>query len=150
MDKAATLMEENYDFLTDEEVKKELDSLQAKLQNILEKDFDIVEVNEYWSYTDLETIARKALMNKPQKYGLTDDALRELIIKILASGELETESTMDYWFEFLDVETGIEDAADCLFCENDKGDIEFAPIDTIMKQLAIAKKEQPEPNVILL
>lgn len=147
IEKAAILMEEK-DCETDKAAKKELDELQKRLRAVTgKKSFNIKEVSSYWGYTDLETIAAKVLMKEPQKLGLSEEALRNLIIYLINSDEFKTESKFDYWYEFLERETGIEDTLDYLFCRTDDGGVKYAPIDTIMstiKQMQQSAEDEQE------
>lgn len=64
---------------------------------------------EYWSYTDLETVAKKALLPAPVKSGLSDEELTKMIsemITTLNNGEFEDEADMDYLLKKLEVKTG--------------------------------------------
>lgn len=149
IDRAASIMEE-YDYDTDPKAKEKLIALQNELRELTGKEnYDIEEVNEYWSYTSLETKATEALMQEPFKVGLPEEALRELITEIFRSGDLEKEALRDFWKDFLEIETGIDKVMGYLFTENDKGKIVYAPVDEVMERIrrgkALAKK-----NVILL
>lgn len=135
IEKAATIMEEK-DYNKDKKAKQELFELEMKLRIIIgKKKFDIKQVYGYWSYTDIETIATKILMKEPQKYGLSDEALEKLIISIFNSGDLEKESGFDYWYEFLEQETGMEGVMDELFCIDERGKIVYAQIDIVMEKI---------------
>lgn len=141
IEKAASIMEEN-DFNTNKKVRKELSELQKRLRTLIgKKQFDIKQVYAYWSYSDLETVATKLLMKEPQKCGLSDEALENLILSIFASGDLEKEASYDYWYDFLELETGIEGVMDYLFCTDDKGNIVYESIDTIMEHIRQNREE---------
>ena len=136
IEKAAAIMEER-DMETDKSAKKEIAELQNRIRTLTgKKQFDIKQIYGYWAYSDLETIATKLLMKEPQNYGLSDAALKNLILSIFASGDLTKEACFDYWYDFLELETGIEDVMDYLFCEDEKGEIVYAPIDVIMEQIS--------------
>ncbi|MDE7429585.1 MAG: hypothetical protein K2N00_10035 [Lachnospiraceae bacterium] len=77
----------------------------------------------------LETKATEALMQKPFRVGLPEEALRELITEIFRSGDLEKEALLDFWTDFLVIETGINEVMDYLYTENDKGEIVYAPVE---------------------
>lgn len=149
IDRAANIMEEwNCD--ADSEAEKELLSLQDEMRELTGKeDYDIEEVNEYWSYTSLETKAAQALMQQPRRCGLPEEALRELIIEIFRSGDLDNEALFDYWMEFLETETGIDDVMKYLFDRNDEGEVGYAPIDRVMERIREGKAQAGQ-NVILL
>ncbi len=152
IDRAARIMEECcYD--TDTKAKEKLIALQT-LQNELreltgKENYDIIEVNEYWSYTSLETKATEVLMQEPFRVGLPEEALRELITEIFRSGHLEKEALLDFWTDFLEMETGIDEVMDYLFNENDKGEIVYASVDEVMERIRRGKA-LAEENVILL
>ncbi len=59
---------------------------------------------EYWGYTSLEVIARKALMPAPQKYGMSKETIIDLIRKLQNVEFCESEN--DYWLSVLVLETG--------------------------------------------
>ena len=108
---AASIMEEK-DYVNNEDVKQELENLQKDLCNITENSkINIADFQEYWSYTDLETVAKSALMPSPQKRDITDDEIREIVIGILDFEEAE----MDYWLDFLEVNTGLDNLTDYIF-----------------------------------
>ena len=84
---AASIMEE-CDYDTDLNAKEKLIVLQNELRELAGKEnYDIEEVNKYWSYTSLETKAAEALMQEPFRAGLPEEALKELILEILRSGD---------------------------------------------------------------
>ena len=135
IEKAAGIMEEK-DFNTNMEVKKVLLELQKRLRVLTgKKHFDIKQIYAYWSYSDLETVATKLLMKEPQRVGLSDEALKKLILLIFDSGDLEKEAGFDYWYDFLELETGIEGVMDYLFCTDEKGNITYEVVDTIMERI---------------
>ena len=139
IEKAAEIMEEK-DCDADEEAKEELVFLQDSMRELTGKqDFAIEEVSAYWSYTSLETIAALTLMQKPHKCGLSEETLRELIEELLRSQELEEEATLDYWSDFFEVETEIEEVMDYFYDIDDSGEIEYASIDEIMERIKKAR-----------
>ena len=88
-------------------------------------------------------------MQEPFRVGLPEEALRELITEIFRSGDLEKEALIDFWTDFLEIETGIDEIMDYLFTENDKGKIAYAPVDEVMERIR-KEKALAEENVILL
>ncbi len=68
---------------------------------------------EYWGYTSLEEIARKALLPPPQKYGMSKETMIALIRK-LQNAEL-SESENDYWLSVLVLETGHHGISDDIY-----------------------------------
>lgn len=139
IDRAANIMED-WDYDTDPKAKEKLLALQDELRELTGKeDYDIEEVNEYWSYTSLETKAAEALMQRPFRIGLSEEVLRELITEIFRSGDLEKEVLLDFWTDFLEIETGIDEVMDYLFIENDKGEIVYAPVDKVIERIREGK-----------
>lgn len=140
IERAAELIE-NKDCDTDKHAKKELSGLQKRLRILTgKKQFDIRNVYGYWAYTDLETIAAKLLMQEPQRQGLSDEALQELIQSIFASGDLKKEARYYYWCDFLELETGIDGVMNFLLDFNEKGALTYAPIDTVMERIRESRK----------
>lgn len=149
IDRAAGLMEE-CDCDADPRAREELAALQNELRQLTGKEnYDITEVNVYWSYTSLETKAAQALMREPAQAGLPEEALKELITEIFRSGDMEKEALLDYWTEFLELETGIEDVMAVLFTQNEQGEIVYAPVDEVMERIRQAKAPA-EDRVIFL
>ena len=149
IDRAASIMEECY-YDTDPKAKEKLIALQNELRELTGKEnYDIEEVNEYWSYTSLETKAIEALMQEPFRVGLPEEALRELITEIFRSGDLEKEALFYFWTNFLKIETGIDKVMGYLFTKNDKGEIVYAPVDEVMERIRRGKA-LAEKNVIFL
>lgn len=137
--KANSLLEDECD--TNPDIIKELNLLQKRLREITgKKDYDIKNVYGYWAYTDLESKASEVLLGEPERLGLPDEKLSKLILEILKSGDLEKETTMWYWFDFLDKEIGVESASDCLFDRNEDGKMVYAPIETIMDRIKKMRK----------
>lgn len=149
IDRAASIMEE-CDYDTDPKAQEKLTALQNELRELTGKEnYDIEEVKEYWSYTSLKTKAAEALMPKPLRYGLSEEEMRELITEIFRSGELEKEAQLDFWTDFLETETGIDEVMDYLFTENDKGKIVYAPVDKVMERIREGKALAAENDILL-
>lgn len=111
IEKAAELMEEK-DCDSDKDAKKELAELQRELREAAgNKKLQIKEYQRYWSYTDLETMARKALMAPPLKSDLTNAQIREIVLNILNHNEAE----MDWWLMYLEINTGLDNLTDYIF-----------------------------------
>lgn len=125
--KAAALMEEK-DCKNDGEAKKELEELQKQLREISGNPrTEVWDFREYWEYTDLETVARKALMTPPVKEDVTDDEIKEIVLTLLSHNEAE----MDWWLAYLEVNTGLYNLSDYIFYPNLVGldkDAELAEI----------------------
>ena len=78
----------------------------------------ITDFKRYWSYISLEEIAKKALMLPPVKEKLTDTQVREIVLNILSHN---SEAEIDYWIEYLTVNTGLPDLTDYIFYPDIKG-----------------------------
>lgn len=114
IEKAVSLMSEK-DCDNDEESKKVLKKLQKDLRETTgNKKLQISSFQRYWSYTDLETMARKALMSPPLKGDLTNKQIKEIVLHILGYGEAE----MDWWLKYLEINTGLENLTDYIFYPN--------------------------------
>lgn len=142
IDDAAHLMEKTGCCFDEDavEARKELDTYQKQLTEITGKDnLDIKSFMEYWSYTDLETAATKALLPSPVKTGLSDEQISEMIRQFF-DGEFEEESAMDYLLEVLEVETGLEDFSDYIFYPDSVGlNPDAGPDEIIAKVLSDRK-----------
>lgn len=124
--------------------------MQKELRELTGKEtYDMEEVKEHWSYTNLETKATEALIQKPFRAGLSEEALKELITEIFRSGALEKEALLDFWTDFLEIETGIDEVMDYLFIENDKGEIVYAPVDKVMERIREGKVLEKENDIPL-
>lgn len=113
IDRLAEIFNEE-DFENDEAVKSEMAGLESRLIELTGKNIEQCQpFQKYWAYTSLETVARKALMPKPQKENLSEEQLREIYENIVyvRQGEAET----DYLLEVLVMETGIEDITDYIY-----------------------------------
>ncbi len=78
----------------------------------------ITDFKRYWSYTSLEEISKKALMLPPVKENLADAQVREIVLNILS---YDSEAEMDYWLEYLTINTGLPDLTDYIFYPDIKG-----------------------------
>ncbi|MCM1467714.1 MAG: hypothetical protein NC086_06150 [Alistipes sp.] len=111
IEKAAALMAET-DCNNDTTAKQTLAKLQKDLRELTgNKKIQIKDFQRYWSYTDLETIARKALMAPPSKGNVTDAQIKEIVLNILKHGEAE----MDWWLKYLKINTGLDNLTDYIF-----------------------------------
>lgn len=86
---------ENVDLLV-----KELKELSGKSE-INVSDFD-----EYWGYTSLEELAKTILMPEPEKSGLSDSQIYDIVKKICNAEFSESET--DYLIKVLEKETGLD------------------------------------------
>lgn len=111
IEKAAALMAEK-DCEGDKDAKRELADLQRDLRELSgNKKLQIKDFQRYWSYTDLKTMARKALMAPPPKGELTDAQIKEIVLNILKFKEAE----MDWWLKYLKINTGLDNLTDYIF-----------------------------------
>lgn len=118
IDKAASLMEEK-DCDNDKEALQILSGLQKELADITgNPSIKITDFKRYWSYISLEEISKEALMFPPVKEKLADAQVREIVLNILSHN---SESEMDYWIEYLTVNTGLPDLTDYIFYPDIKG-----------------------------
>lgn len=128
---AASLMEENgfmeeEDWEGDTEAGSELTALQKQLREITgDEKLQITDYYAYWSYTSLETVARNVLHQPPVKTGMTDEQLTELIRRISELDfdvpENALEATTDYFIQVLEIETGLDDVSDYIYCPEEVG-----------------------------
>ncbi len=114
IEKAASLMAER-DCRQDQEAREELAELQDRLRELSgNQKLQITDFQRYWSYTSLETMARKALMAPPSKDNVSDEQIKEIVLGILKHEEAE----MDWWLEYLKVNTGLVNLTDYIFYPN--------------------------------
>ena len=59
-------------------------------------------------------MARKALMAPPSKSNVTNEEIKEIVSGILKHSEAE----MDWWLEYLKINTGLVSLTDCIFYPN--------------------------------
>ena len=111
IDAAAVLMAEK-DCDSDEGAKQELIKLEQDLRDITgNHDLKISDFRRYWSAVDLKTVARGALMQMPPKENLTDAEIKEIAVNILNRQQAE----MDWWLNYLRVNTGLDNLTDYIF-----------------------------------
>lgn len=111
IEKAAELMSEK-DCGDDKEAKKSLEKLQRDLRNITgNKKLEIRNYQRYWAAANLKTMAEEALMPVPMKEDLTEFQIKEIVINILKHSEAE----MNWWLNYLKVNTGLENLTDYIF-----------------------------------
>ena len=114
IEKAASLMAER-DCGQDQKAREELAELQGRLREIAgNRRLQITDFQRYWSYTSLETMARKALMAPPSKDNVSNEQIKEIVLGILKHKEAE----MDWWLEYLKVNTGLVNLTDYIFYPN--------------------------------
>ena len=114
IEKVASLMAER-DCVQDQKAREELAELQDRLRELARNQrLQIIDFQRYWSYTSLETMARKALMAPPSKDNVSDEQIKEIVLGILKHNEAE----MDWWLEYLKVNTGLVNLPDYIFYPN--------------------------------
>ena len=139
IEKAAELMAEK-DCENDKDAKKALTNLQRQLRELAgNSKLKIKDFRRYWSYTDLETIARKALMAPPPKANLTDAQIREIVPDILAFRGAE----LDWWLNYLRINTGLENLTDYIFYPDFFGLDRQASLAEIAEKIIADRKQLP-------
>lgn len=139
LEKAGALMAEK-DCENDKDAKKELTALQRQLRELCgSQKLKIRDFRRYWAYTDLETIARRALMAPPAKTGLTDTQLRELVTNIMSFRGAE----LDWWLEHLKLNTGLDNLTDYIFYPDFFGLSRQAGLDEIAEKIIADRKALP-------
>lgn len=108
---AAELMDKR-DYDSDADSKSRLEEYQKRLIAITGNNkLEIEAFREYWGWTSLETVARKALMPPPEKTELTDEQIKEIVTNIMSLEEEE----MDWYLEYLEINTGLDNLTDYIF-----------------------------------
>ncbi|MDE7203415.1 MAG: hypothetical protein K2O91_16310 [Lachnospiraceae bacterium] len=114
IDDANTLMTEK-DCEEDKAAREELEELQSKLRELTGN--QQIQIRDFWRYDEavsLRTAARGALMSPPEKEDLTDEQIKEIVLDILKHDEAE----MDWWLNYLKVNTGLDNLTDYIFYPN--------------------------------
>lgn len=65
----------------------------------------------------LDTVARGALLNPPKKEDVTNEQIKEIVVNILTHDEAE----MDWWLQFLKINTGLANLTDYIFYPDSVG-----------------------------
>ncbi len=138
IEKAASLMEER-DCGQDKEAGEELAGLQNDLRELSGNErLRITDFQRYWSYTSLETMARKALMAPPSKNNVTNEEIKEIVLGLLKHSEAE----MDWWLEYLKINTGLANLTDYIFYPNLVGLGLHATLEQIADKIIADRKSQ--------
>lgn len=117
----------------------EIQNLAKKLRETVGKeDLSIDPFLYYSSYTTLDDVAMMALLPTPQKSGLSDEEIKEIILKI-ANVEFE-ESITDYFLKVLKLETGLRNIIDYIFNPDQVGMDFHASIEEIIEKIMHDKK----------
>ncbi len=136
IDRAASLIEKkNYE--NDAEVMRELTILDNRLKELAGNDeVSVYDFEAYWSYQDLEESAVQALMPKPEKKGISDKEIADIVKNINNSPE-----KTDYWLEILEKETGLENISDYIFWPDEIGLEINASIEEIIHKIFQDRKK---------
>lgn len=130
----------------DETYDDEFNDLQERLKELTGKsDINISSFAEYWSWTSLDELARSVLMPTPEKQGLSDEEIAEIVTDIC---ECEySDSELGYYLELLKLETGLVNISDYIFYPNMVGLDYSADVSDIVEKVLLDRKN---PNTILL
>lgn len=109
------------------EIQKEL----CKISN--RDDIDLEDYEEYWGYTDLETISKGVLLPKPCKMGLSDEEIREVIGEIAGAKFDQVET--DYWLAVIALETSIRGITNYIYYPDTKGLARDASVEDIANKI---------------
>lgn len=128
IDEAASLMERQ-----GIKENKELECIEKQLQLLTGKsDLRVIEFHHYWAAQSLETVAKEALFEKPQKRVLQPEEIREMVIHILE----QEEAVMDWQLHFLEVCTKL-DVTDYIFYPDDMGLSREATLEEIAEKMIL-------------
>lgn len=139
------IIDEINHFVVDEncdEESSELKELAQKLREVTGKETLSIEPFMYYSsYTTLEDAAMMALLPTPQKSGISDEEIRELIGKI-ANAEIlvsHGEAANDYFLEVLELETGLDNITDYIYNPDAVGMEPDASLEEIIEKIIADK-----------
>lgn len=122
-----------------DEESQEVKELIYKLQEVTGKQhFNIKSFAYYSSYTSLDEIAISTLLPIPQKTGLSNEQIKELVIKI-SNVEFD-DAIMEYFLDVLKVETGLRNITDYIYYPDQLGMEMNASIDCIIERIIKDKK----------
>lgn len=140
------IIDEINHFVIDEncdEESPEVKELAQKLREVTGKEeLSIALFMYYSSYTTLEDAATMALLPIPQKSGLSDEEIRDLIGKI-ASADIVCsygEAINDYFLDILKLETGLDNITDYIFNPDEIGMDLHASIEEITERIIADRK----------
>nr|WP_318683814.1 hypothetical protein [uncultured Acetatifactor sp.] len=140
VEQAAELMSEK-DCNNDEKAKLDLEKFQQELREITRNNkIQIRDFREYWGYTDLETVAKKALMPSVSKSDVSDKEIKEIIMNILEYEEAE----MDWWLEYLTLNTGLPNLTNYIFYPDLVGLDSQATLEQIADKIIADRKQPPQ------
>ena len=136
IEEAAELMAQK-DCEDDKEAKENLEKLQQDLRLLTENQkLEIRDYQRYWSATDLKTVAKGALMPVPMKEALTDVQIKEIVVNILKHSEAE----MNWWLNYLKVNTGLDNITDYIFEPDEVGIDPQSSLEQIADKIIADKK----------
>ncbi len=136
IEEAAELMAQK-DCEDDKEAKENLEKLQQDLRILTENQkLEIRDYQRYWSATDLKTVAKGALMPVPMKEALTDVQIKEIVVNILKHSEAE----MNWWLNYLKVNTGLDNITDYIFEPDEVGIDPQSSLEQIADKIIADKK----------
>ena len=122
-----------------EDYDNEFQELQVRLRALTGKsDINISSFAEYWSWTSLEELARSVLMPTPEKQGLSDEEIAEIVTDICECGYSDSE--LAYYLELLKLETGLVDISNYIFYPNMVGLDYGADTEDIIEKILLDKK----------
>ena len=146
IEQAAELMLEK-DRNNDEKAKSDLEKFQQKLREITGNNkIQIRDFQEYWGYTNLETVAKKALMPPVSKSDVSDEEIKEIVLNILEHEEAE----MDWWLDYLTLNTGLSNLTNYIFYPQLVGLDSQATLEQIADKIIADRKQLPIDRVIYL
>ena len=136
IEQATELMSEA-DCDNDETAKMDLEKLQQELRKITGNEkIQIKDFRRYWAYTDLEVVAKKALMPSISKSDVSDEEIKEIVLRILELEEAET----DWWLEYLKINTGLYNLTDYIFYSDLVGLDKNATLEQIADKIIADRK----------
>ncbi len=134
-DAAALMAEKDCD--SDKEAKANLEKLQQASRNITGNEkLEIRNYQRYWAATDLKTVAKGVLMPVPMKEDLTEFQIKEIVTNILKHSEAE----MDWWLNYLKVNTGLDNLTDYIFYPDFVGLDPHATLEQIADKIIADRK----------
>ena len=146
IEQAAELMLEK-DLNNDEKAKSDLEKFQQKLREITGNNkIQIRDFQGYWGYTNLETVAKKALMPPVSKSDVSDEEIKEIVLNILEHEEAE----MDWWLDYLTLNTGLSNLTNYIFYPQLVGLDSQATLEQIADKIIADRKQLPIDRVIYL
>ena len=95
-----------------------------ELNDITGKFYEAMEFAEYWSFTDLDTMALKALTAEPPCiHDLTKDEIEEIVRIVRTSLLSGNDSKAEYYMELLHMYLSLTDVLDYFMSEDDEASI---------------------------